>query len=242
VKPDPHMALSTQNDSINSLSGTDTERVNNTLRAYLEIKRRIHDGEMPAGSQFLEQQLAEMLGMSRTPVREALIRLADEKLVEVRPRHGARVLGVNADDMADIYEIMSDLEASAARRLTSGGIKDADLKTLEAICAQMEAATTAKDHALWLKGDQAFHEALVAAAGNARLLEIYKCLMAQIYRARLMMMQGRTVPAQSNLDHRNLIAAIKANKAEDAHRLMFDHRMRSRTALVDLLRRQPRAI
>lgn len=242
MKPDPHMASSTQNVNVPHLAGAETDRVNNTLRAYLEIKRRIHDGEMIAGSQFLEQELAEMLGMSRTPVREALIRLADEKLVEVRPRHGARVLGVNADDMADIYEITSDLEASAARRLASRGIKDADLRRLEASCATMEAATIAKDFTAWMKGDQEFHEQLVLAAGNSRLQDIFSALMAQAHRARLITMYGRSVPTQSNVDHRNLIAALKAGKADEAHLLMYEHRMRSRTALVELLRRQPRPL
>ena len=74
-------------------------RLLNADRAYAEVKRRILDNEMPAGYQILEQELAEMLDMSRTPVREAMIRLAEEGMVEIRPRHGLRVLPLSASDM-----------------------------------------------------------------------------------------------------------------------------------------------
>ena len=90
------------------------DRLPQTQRAYREIRRRILDNDMPPNAQYLEQELADALGMSRTPVREALIRLSDERLVEVRPRHGARVLPVSVDDMREIYELMTELEALAA--------------------------------------------------------------------------------------------------------------------------------
>jgi DNA-binding GntR family transcriptional regulator len=242
VKPDPLMSQVPSRVDLSVAAPSDTERTNNTLRAYQDIKQRILDGAMPAGSQFLEQELAEMLGMSRTPVREALIRLADERLVEVRPRHGARVLGVSADELNDIYEICSDLEALAARRLAQRGLSDNALKSLEAACVQMEQATTAGDFGAWVVGDKVFHDTLVTAAGNTRLAEIYNGLMAQVHRARRVTMQGRQVPTQSNREHREIVQALKAHDAERAHKLMFTHRDRSRGILVDLLRRSARSV
>jgi DNA-binding GntR family transcriptional regulator len=168
--------------------------------------------------------------------------LADEKLVEVRPRHGARVLGVNADDIADIYDIVADIEASAARRVAARGLTDAELKVLEGARAKMEAATGEKDFATWINGDNLFHETLIAAAGNPRLLDIFKGLMAQVHRARLMTSQGRAVPTQSNQEHTDLLAALKAGKPDLAHQILYDHRMRSRASLVDLVRRLPCAV
>jgi DNA-binding GntR family transcriptional regulator len=92
-------------------------RVFSADRAYTEVRRRIIENEMPAGSVVLEQDLAQELGMSRTPVREAMIHLAKEGLVEVRPRHGFRVLPISAKDMVDIYEILTALESTAAATL-----------------------------------------------------------------------------------------------------------------------------
>ena len=69
-------------------------------QAYSELKRQILTNELPHGSQFLEQEIAEQLSMSRTPTREAMVRLANEGLVEVRPRHGMRVLPISPKDMA----------------------------------------------------------------------------------------------------------------------------------------------
>src|SRR5512141_1326949 len=82
--------------------------------AYQTMRARILDNQWAPGYRALEQELAQELGMSRTPVREALIRLQKEGLVEVVPRHGMRVLPVSAADMRDIYEMLTALEPMAA--------------------------------------------------------------------------------------------------------------------------------
>ena len=117
-----------------------SERSNNTLRAYREIRRRILEGEMDPGTQFLEQELAELLDMSRTPVREALIRLAEERLVEVRPRHGVRILPISADDIRDIYDMLIEIEAYAVRRIAERGLRNEDYVALTDAIVEMEAS------------------------------------------------------------------------------------------------------
>ena len=148
-------------------AGVNAERENNTLRAYREIRRRVLEGEMAPGSQYLEQELAEMLGMSRTPVREALIRLADERLVQVRPRHGARVLPVSIDDVSEIYELLAELEAAAARRLAVHGASGDVLLALEAAELHMATALKAGDQVAWFEGDRQFHAAIVTACASS---------------------------------------------------------------------------
>ena len=81
--------------------------------AYRLMRSMILDNKWAPGHRALEQALAQELGMSRTPVREALIRLQKEGLVEVMPRHGMRVLPVSPDDMRDIYELLTAIEATA---------------------------------------------------------------------------------------------------------------------------------
>ena len=128
-------------------------RPSQTLRAYREIRRRILVNEMPADTQYLEQELADALGMSRTPVREALIRLSDERLVEVRPRHGARVLPVSVHDMREIYEVMTELEAVAARKVAERGLSEADIGRLQQSVDDMDAALARDDLGPALKSE-----------------------------------------------------------------------------------------
>ena len=87
--------------------------------AYQDIRRRILDNIWSPGYQALEQDIASQLGMSRTPVHEALTRLAKEGLVEVAPRRGMRVLPVSPNDMKEIYEILTALESMAASLLAA---------------------------------------------------------------------------------------------------------------------------
>ena len=95
--------------------------------AYEQIRQRILDNAWPPGHRALEQEVALALGMSRTPVREALMRLQGEGLVEVVPRHGMRVLPVSPTDMREIYEILTALECMAAELVARKKPTDSDL-------------------------------------------------------------------------------------------------------------------
>jgi DNA-binding GntR family transcriptional regulator len=216
---------------------TSSDRTSNTLRAYREIRRRIFDNEMPPNSRFLEQELAELLHMSRTPVREALIRLEEERLVEVRPRHGVRVLPVSAADMREIYEVLTELEAAAARRLAERGADNATLKAMESAVAEMGAALAAGDLMRWAAADQAFHEALIDGAGNKRLAEVVRLFCDQSHRTRMQTLSLRPAPHASNRDHAALIEAIKRRDPAEAHRIHHGHRQRAGGILAELLGR-----
>ena len=98
--------------------------------AYEQIRRRILDNVWPPGHRALEQEVALALGMSRTPVREALMRLQNEGLVEVIPRHGMRVLPVSPTDMREIYQILTALECMAAELLARRKPGEGELEPL----------------------------------------------------------------------------------------------------------------
>ena len=117
--------------------------------AYDRLKAEILLGRMPPGFQAPEPEIALRLGMSRTPVREALIRLEAEGLVQLIPRRGARVLPVRAEDMREIYAILTALEPEAAAVLAESGAKAEDLAALEVAVAEMEAALAAQDLDRW---------------------------------------------------------------------------------------------
>jgi DNA-binding GntR family transcriptional regulator len=206
-------------------------------RAYAEIRRRILENELKPGIQMLETEVADMLEMSRTPVREALIRLADEGLVEVRPRHGMRVKPVSPEDMREIYDVLTSLEATAACLTAKRGLSDEELASFDAAVAEMEAALERGDLKAWAVADQMFHDLLVISSGNRRLNDIVATIRDQAHRVRMATLTLRPLPTASNEDHRAVVAAIRAGDWETARQVHYDHRKRSGKMLVELLER-----
>lgn len=207
-----------------------------SLTAYNEIRRRILDNEMPAGTMMLESELAAVLEMSRTPVREALIRLANEGMVEVRPRHGMRVLPVSADDMAEIYEILTALEASAAARVAEQGLSPEELGALRAAVDDMDKALDVDDLHAWARADEHFHATLLDGCCNHRLRELVYQFWDQTYRVRMLTLRLRPKPVASNRDHLALVEAIERRDPEEAARVHREHRIRAGKMLVGILR------
>lgn len=212
-------------------------RLSSAERAYRALKTLILGNELPAGSQLLEQEAAERLGMSRTPVREAMIRLEKDGMVEVRPRHGMRVLPVSPDDMREIYQVLTALESAAAEIVARRGATPAEIAGLRAAVAAMEAALDGDDLEGWADADKRFHRLLVALTGNERLQQMVSQLDEQAHRARVVTLRLRPKPINSIRDHARLVAAIARRDAESAHRIHHDHRTRAGEMLVGLLDR-----
>lgn len=209
----------------------------NRDRAYAELKRRILGNTLPAGTQMLEEEVAGMLGMSRTPVREALLALAADGLVEIRPRHGMRVLPISADDMTEIYVLLTTLEAEAARL---AALRDLDRPILDALdnaVDDMDRALADRDLDAWAEADSRFHGHLVEASGNRRLIQIVSTMADQAHRVRMATLRLRPFPDASNVDHREVLEAIRRGAAKDAQEAHRAHRERSGRMLVDLIRR-----
>jgi DNA-binding GntR family transcriptional regulator len=215
--------------------GRAPRRVSQTQRAYDELKSLILDNVMPAGTQALEQEVARRLNMSRTPVREALIRLAQEGMVEVRPRHGMRVLPVSVADMREIYEILASLEAAAAGAAARQGIGPRHMAALEQAVIDMEAALQRDDRAAWAAGDAAFHRLLVEASGNRRLMAMVEAVRDQSHRVRMVTLQLRPRPVNSNRDHAEVLQAIRDRDEETAYRVHRRHRVEAGRLLIALL-------
>lgn len=210
-------------------------RPSQTRRAYDELKRRILDNELPPGTQALEQEIALLLGMSRTPVREALIRLAQDGMVEVRPRHGMRVLPIAVADLREIYDLLAGLEATAVDILARRGLTGPQGAALDRLLAEMTDALQRGDLDGWAAGDARFHRALVEMAGNQRLIGMVEAIRDQSHRARMATLRLRPNPSMSNDEHAAVVAAIRRRDAETAHRLHRAHRQRAARLLLDLV-------
>jgi DNA-binding GntR family transcriptional regulator len=205
--------------------------------AYVQIRRRILDIEWPPGHRALEQEVALALGMSRTPVREALIRLQNEGLVEVIPRHGMRVLPVSPTDMREIYQILTALECMAAELLAGRKPSDKDLKPLVDATKAMDKALKAEDLEAWAAADERFHAHLVDLAGNRQLQATVLNYWDRAHRARMFTLRLRPKPVTSTKEHMQMLERIGAGDAEGAARVTRSHRERARGELVALFER-----
>lgn len=203
--------------------------------AYTELKRRVLDNEFPVGSFFLEQELADLLNMSRTPIREALVRLANEGLVEIRRRHGMRVLPISGQDMRDIYAILTSLEADVAAEVTRRGLSADEIATLRQSVDDMEAALQNDDLQAWADADARFHRDLVGASSNRRLRSVIEQYWEQAHRVRMLTLRLRPKPVQSTREHHDLIDAIEAGEPERAWQIHRTHRERAADMLAGIL-------
>ncbi len=210
-------------------------RTTRVADAYERLKAEILDNHMPPGFQALEPEIALRLGMSRTPVREALLKLASDGLIELIPRHGARVLPMSPDDMREIYEVLTALEPEAAARLARARPSDAELRSLEQATQDMEQALTRNDLDAWAAADDRFHRRLVELNGNRRLSGFVKTLFDQAHRARMMTLRLREPPAKSTEDHRAILEHIRAGDADKAREAFRLHRERAAAELLTIL-------
>ncbi|WP_415403960.1 GntR family transcriptional regulator [Tateyamaria sp. SN3-11] len=207
----------------------------NVERAMTALRQMIFSGELPPGSDHMETELAEKLNMSRTPLREAALMLQAQGLVELRPRRGIRISPVSAQDMSDIYDILTELESLAAARAAEAGYSASDLETLAKAIADMDAALADEDLRAWAEADDRFHRELVRLGRNARLSMIVSVMRDQVRRARATTLFMRPKPAQSNADHRTVYQAIADGDARTAHDTHHTHRRAARDMLVALL-------
>lgn len=145
-------------------------------RAYRATKDQILSGRLPAGTLLSEGEIAEQLRLSRTPVREAFLRLEAEQLLRLIPKRGALVVPVPATEAADVLEVRFALETGAARRLAAIGELAPVLARLDRSIEEQSRSAAGGDLREFAAADEQFHRAIVAAAGNAIAERFYATL------------------------------------------------------------------
>ena len=204
-------------------------------QAYAEIRRRILDNHYAPGHQVLEQELAADLGMSRTPVREALVRLQNERFVQLIPRHGMRVVPLSIQELREVYEVLTSLELTAIDRLARLELEEEALARIEKTVDEMDLAARKKDVDAWANADERFHRMLVTLSGNRRLAAMVEMLWEQGHRARMTTVRLRASLEQSNREHRALLDAIRQRDWRQARARHAKHRQRAMTEILNLL-------
>jgi len=190
--------------------------------AYAAIRERILAGTLPRGARVHQEDLAVELGVSRTPVREALRRLAAEGLVEMHTNRGARVADLDRAGMRAAYEARLVIEPGAARLAAMRRPLEALSRMRGALVRQR--AATASVHAAF-EANRDFHLALVAAAGNPFLDQLAGVLWAARIGEAIYEAQGET-PERMRLDadeHEAILAAVERGRAREAETLTRRH-------------------
>ncbi|MEM6311053.1 MAG: GntR family transcriptional regulator [Pseudomonadota bacterium] len=202
---------------------------------YDVLKHEIRANLLAPGLQVPEPELALRLGVSRTTVREALIRLAADGLIELVPRRGMRVLPIRAEDMREIYQILTALESEAVSDLAQRRLSRSLLKPLSDATARMRQAVTNNAPEDWAEADDRFHDALLELHGNTRLQAIARALSDQAHRARMLTLRLRDIPAQSTQEHQRIVDAVLAGDSDRARNAYRAHRDRASQELLDIL-------
>ena len=211
------------------------KNMSNTQHAVNVLREMIIDNRLSSGSNHLESELARMLGMSRTPIREATLILEAQGLVEVRPRHGVKILSLSSIDMAEIYDILTELESLAAELAANKRYVDKDFLVAEGAIVQMENALAKDDREAWAVADELFHSELVRLSGSNRIINIFRMFNDQVHRARKLTLNLRPKPTKSNEDHRNVLQAIRKGNAPTARKIHRAHRVQAKKILIEIL-------
>lgn len=186
------------------------------------IEGLIFDGTFPDGARLDEVQLAERFEVSRTPVREALQRLALTGLTEQIPRRGVFVRQPGPVELLEMFEVMAELEAVCAR-LATARISDQALAQLDAINAECALAVAAQDHGAYYSANERFHALIYAQAGNAFLEQEAKRLQRRLQPFRRMQLRARGRLQQSMSEHEEVVKTLAAQDGARAADVMRAH-------------------
>jgi len=191
-------------------------------QAHEHLRDEIISGSLTPGTELNEVTLAESLGVSRGPVREALGRLAIEGLVTIRPRRGAVVRALSNEEFIEAYQVREALEMMAVR-LAVPKLTAEDLAAMESLIEEMDLHGEAGDVQRFFEANTEFHQRFFRAADNRMLAELYRQLRGQIDRHRLRSLELRGDLRRSIVEHRAILWAAAKGDVERAVHLTSEH-------------------
>jgi DNA-binding GntR family transcriptional regulator len=207
-------------ENLNKLNLDDYKPLRDVV--FENLREAIVEGKVKPGQRLMEVQLAEQLGVSRTPVREAIRKLELEGLVIMLPRKGAYVANMSLKDIIDVLEIRASVEGLAAS-LASERISPEDIKKLEAILKDFEQSAAGSDVETLLKKDVEFHECIFKATNNKKLHQLINSLWEQVYRFRVTYISDYDSTVNIARDHKLILDAIKKGDNEMAKKHATEH-------------------
>ncbi len=191
-------------------------------RVFNQLREDILNGKFSANEELKEIQIGKMLGVSRTPVREALRQLELEGLVNIIPNKGAYVTGISSEDIHDIYVIRSYLEGLCAKWSCRHATED-DIRTLEEIICLAEFNATKNRYEQMAELDSKFHETLYNACGSKMLRHILRDFHQYVESVRKQTLSRSERACAAIEEHKSILEAIKNRDEELAEKLSNEH-------------------
>ena len=209
------------------------------------LRHLILDGEYRPEERLIEERLAARLGVSRTPVRQALTMLEAEGLVEMTANKGAMVPSFSAEEVWDVYDLRAVLEGHAARR-AAGGIREDEVSRLRRLAGEMEgirpesSSDREEDVRRLVACNQEFHGTIVRASRNARLEKLVQRTVQVPLVFKAFFWYGPEDRAISNHYHRQIVRSLEARDAERAEIIMREHVYEGRDFVIKALEEDKR--
>ncbi len=208
-----------------------------TEQTYRVLKEKILRGELKPGVQISVPTTAIALGVSRTPVNDALKRLANDGLVEILPRQGTFVTELTSRDVAEIFDMRLMIELYAVEVVFQRGGVAQLLDTLQGLMAAMEQAIAGndfRDHETFASNDQDFHALLVKSIGNNRLFRTYTQLHANTHGARIHYFASSDAQETQN-EHRAIMAGFQNGNVAEVTAALHTHISRVQNKILEVL-------
>lgn len=199
------------------------------------LRQAILTGELKPGERLMEIHLANRLGVSRTPIREAIRKLELEGLVTMIPRRGAEVAQITEKSMKDVLEVRRTLDALSAE-LACERISPKEEEDLKTACMNFEAAVRTKDTKAIAKADVAIHDIIAVATGNQRLIQLINNLAEQMYRYRFEYIKDATQHERIIEEHRIIYESIVKKDKEAAAEMAKTHIDNQEKAVIARIR------
>ena len=189
---------------------------------FKTLRQAILKGELEPGERLMEIQLAERLGVSRTPIREAIRKLELEGLVLMIPRRGAEVAKISEKNLRDVLEVRRSLEELAID-LACQRIQEEELETLREAQKEFAAAVAAGDAMEIAQTDEKFHEIIYSGTGNQKLMQILSNLREQMYRYRLEYIKDANKRQSRWVEHEQILKALSLRHVQEAKLAVREH-------------------
>lgn len=203
------------------------------------LRDHIVEGNIPDGGRILERELCELLGISRTPLREALKVLASEGIVELLPNRGARVRALSERDLHELFDLMGGLEALSGR-LACENITDAEIAEIEQLHHEMYGFYLRKDMHNYFRANQAIHQKILAASRNHTLQSTYATLAGRIRRVRYSANFAREKErwGEAMREHELMLDALRRRAGSELSEILFHHLRNKRSAAMEPAQQQ----
>ena len=208
------------------------------LRAvvFQTLRQAILRGELKPGERLMEVRLAKKLGVSRTPIREAIRKLELEGLVLMIPRRGAEVAEITEKSMRDVLEVRRALEVLAVS-LSCDRISGEQIEALKEAAEEFDRSLTLDDVTRTAEADVHFHDIIYRSTDNQRLIQLLSNLGEQMYRYRVEYLKHREFHPQISREHKELISYLEAGQKGQAEEKIAVHIDKQAQAVLETIRR-----